>query len=162
MNQTARVAIFAFLDEHDIAYKQHEHEPVFTCEEAERVTGHIPGIDAKTLLVSGKKSGSFYLVSLPAEKRIDQKQMRGAVGENVSFAGPEDLERMLRTLPGSVSPLGLIFDANSEIQKYLIDSDITDAAIVTWHPNDNSQTLEFSQGEFQKFLELIPHQTTKI
>ena len=48
--------IFAWLDQHNIAYQTYEHQAVFTVEEAEHATGHIAGIDAKTLLVTTEKT----------------------------------------------------------------------------------------------------------
>ena len=151
--------IFDWLERHDVLYRAFTHPAVYTVQEAEQVTAHIDGVDAKTLLVKGEKSKKFYLVSLIGTKQIEQSRIKTLIGERIRFADATDLERILHTYPGAVSPLGLVFDQQSEIQQYLIDKDILDADIVTWHPNDNTQTLQFTQGHYQKILNLLPHQT---
>ena len=102
-----------------------------------------------------EKTKQFYLVSLAGEKRLDQKNIKRHIGERVRFATTNDLERILRVTPGSVSPLGLIFDTTGDIQGYIIDQTVLDAQMVTWHPNLNTQTLQFTQEEFQKILGLV-------
>ena len=151
--------IYVWLEKHDIHYTQHDHRAVFTVDEAATIEEDIPGIHAKTLLVRGEKTGSFFLVSLEGSKKLEQPRIKKLVGERVRFAKPEDLERILHVTPGSVSPLGLIFDTELNISSYIIDQDILESDIVTWHPNNNTQTLEFTQDAFQKILQLLPHKT---
>lgn len=153
----ARTKIFQWLNDHAITYTLYEHQAVFTVDEANAVTGHIDGIDAKTLLVKTEKTKDFYLVSLVGEKKLDQKRIKELTGQRVRFAEADDLERILHVTPGSVSPLGLIFDTESEIHGYIIDQEIIDADLVTWHPNANTMTLQFTQNQFQKILSLVPH-----
>ncbi len=149
--------IYDFLRTHHIAYVQYEHVPVFTVDEADAVTGSIEGVSAKTLLVCGEKTKQFYLVSLEGHKRMDQKRIKELLGERVRFSNPDDLERVLRVTPGSVSPLGLIFDTENEIASYIIDQEILDSQYVTWHPNINTQTLQITQSMNKKFLECLGH-----
>lgn len=156
-NSNASKQIFDWLDENHIEYTMFEHKAVFTVEEAVAATGHIEGVDAKTLLVKTEKSKQLYLVSLVGEKKLDQKRIKELTTERVRFSDADDLERILQVTPGSVSPLGLIFDTDQEIQAYIIDQDILDANLVTWHPNVNTMTLQFPQEQFQKILGLIPH-----
>jgi len=154
----AITAINDFLDTHKISYTPYEHEPVFTVEEADSIAGHIEGVSAKTLLVFGEKTRDFYLISLEGHKKIEQKRIKELLGERVRFSTPEDLERILHVTPGSVSPLSLVFDTNTEIKKYVIDSTILESDLVTWHPNNNSQTWQFTQEMNQRFLDSIPHE----
>lgn len=157
MQDGAAQDILTHLEAHDIDYQAFSHKPVFTVEEAEKVSADIEGIDAKTLVVYTEKSSRFFLVSLEGKKKLEQSRVKELVGERIRFASPEDLMRMLKTTPGSVSPLGLIFDTQQEIEGYLVDQDIYDAEYVLWHPNDNAQTLQFTQEAFQQFLDTVPH-----
>ena len=149
--------IFDFLRTNAVEYVEHNHAPVYTVEEADNQTGHIKGISAKTLLVFGEKSKKFYLISLEGHKKMEQKRIKELLGERVRFSTPENLLQLLHVTPGSVSPLGLIFDTDREIASYVIDQEILDAEFITWHPNANTQTLQFTQEMNQKFLDTIPH-----
>jgi Ala-tRNA(Pro) deacylase len=143
-----------FLTENGIEYTLHEHPAVFTCEDAERECANVPGIAGKNLFLKGKKTGTFFLVILPATKRADLKKIAETVGEKISFASPEALMEKLGLEPGSVSPFGLLNDTNKKVQLY-IDGDILASSIVNFHPNKNTASLELSQIMFQKFLETV-------
>ncbi|MFW0871078.1 MAG: YbaK/EbsC family protein [Patescibacteria group bacterium] len=153
----ATQAIYQYLDTHQLEYDQYTHPAIHTVEEARATISEVPGIEAKTLLVYTEKSKSFYLISLVGEKKISQSVIRSLIGERVRFALAYDLARILHTTPGSVSPLGLLFDTLGEIKGYIIDEQIINASEVAWHPNINTQTLVFSKNIFQMFLSLLPH-----
>ena len=149
-----------FLDSHGIKYIFHEHAPVFTCEEAEEHCKTVPGIAGKNLLLRDKNGKKYFLVVLPAFKRIDLKAFAKMVETpKVSFASDEALDEKLGLKPGSVSPFGLINDPENTITLY-IDSEIHNAEIVNFHPNDNHASLELTKEMFHKYLENIPHEAT--
>ena len=76
-----------YLQANQIKYVLHEHPAVFTCEEAEKYCGDIPGLPCKNLLLRDKKKRRYFLLILPAEKRADLKKIGETVGESkVSFA----------------------------------------------------------------------------
>jgi len=144
-----------FLKSKNIAFITHEHPAVFTCEEADEHCKNIPGIPGKNLVLKGKKSGRYFLVVLPAAKRADLKKISEIVKDkHITFAGPEILLKYLNVTPGSVSPFGLIYDENHEMEVY-IDKEIYDAKTVNFHPNRNTASLELSNEMFHKFLEKI-------
>lgn len=76
--------------------------------------------------------------------------------KKISLASGETLYIKLKLTPGSVSPFGLIHDPEHEIEVY-IDSDISHAETVSFHPNINTVTLDLSNKMFKKFLNSIPH-----
>ena len=144
-----------FLKSKDIKYVLHEHQAVYTCEEAEKYCGNVPGLACKNLLLQDKKGRRYFLVVLPAEKRTDLKKFAGIVGEvKVSFASPEILMEKLGLNPGAVSPFGLLNDNKKEVEVY-IDSDVYNADIVSFHPNRNTASVELSGEMFRKFLKSI-------
>jgi Ala-tRNA(Pro) deacylase len=53
--------------------------------------------------------------------------------------------------PGSVSPLGLIYDREAAVQ-VIVDSDLRTAEHLIFHPNDNTASLTISAGDFVRFL----------
>lgn len=147
-----------FLQTHGIDYVLHEHPAVFTCEEAEKHCGDIPGLACKNLFLKDKKEERYFLVVLPAAKRADLKQIGEAVGgRKLRFASPESLQEKLGLDPGSVSPFGLLNDTRHEVE-LCADREVLDADTVTFHPNRNTATIELSGAAFQQFLQLIEHE----
>ena len=76
------------------------------------------------------------------------------------------MERCLGLRPGSVSPLGLINDMdltdanprelfeNGHRVKFFVDKDLRDAAMMSFHPCDNTASVALKNKEFHRFLEL--------
>lgn len=144
-----------FLKKNGIEYKIHEHPPVFTCEEADKHCGHLPGLSCKNLFLRNKKGDRHILVILPAAKRADLKWIAEIIGDTKpSFASPDRLMEKLHLTPGSVSPFGLINDTKNEVE-VIVDKEVHDADIMTFHPNRNDASLELTKAEFQKYLEII-------
>jgi len=142
-----------YLIEHHVEFILHEHPAVFTCEEAEKHCSHIPGLPCKNLFLRNEKKRAFYLCILPAAKRADLKQIAAIVGEkSVSFANTKKLEEFLGLTPGAVSPFGLINDAENSV-RVLVDRDVWESDIVSFHPNRNTASLELTGEMFRKFLE---------
>ncbi len=141
-----------YLDDNNIEYTLHEHPAVYTCEEAEKYCGDIPGLACKNLFLKDKKGSRHFLIVLPATKRADLKQIAVLVGEKkVSFASSDALMEKMNLEPGAVSPFGLINDSQHEIEVF-VDSDVHAAAIVSFHPNRNTGTLELTGAMFNNFL----------
>jgi Ala-tRNA(Pro) deacylase len=148
-------SVTKFLDSHQIKYVLHEHPAVYTCEEAEKYCGDIPGLPCKNLLLKNKGSKRFFLVVLPAKKRTELKKFGEIVSEKkVSFANAEALLDKLGLTAGAVSPFGLLNDKNNEVEVY-VDKDVYDADTVSFHPNRNTASLELSGAMFKKFLQVI-------
>ena len=142
-----------FLTSRGIEYILHEHPAVYTCEEAEKYCGDIPGISCKNLVLKSKKSGRHFLVVLPADKRANLKKIGEIVGDKqITFASPEALFDKLGLEPGSVSPFGLLNDKDHEVE-VCIDQKVYHAKIVSFHPNRNTASLELSGEMFRKFLQ---------
>lgn len=144
-----------FLQSKGIQYTLHEHPAVFTCEDAEIHCKNVPGLACKNLVLKDKKSGRYFLLILPAAKRMDLKKFSEMVGQkNITFASADVLREKLGVDPGSVSPFGLLNDTEKEMEVY-VDSEVYNAEIVGFHPNRNTATLELSREMFWKFLELL-------
>lgn len=151
-----------FLKSKGVEFILYEHPAVYTCEDAEKYCGDIPGLACKNLLLKGKKSGRYFLIILPAEKRADLKKIGETVGDKqITFASPESLLEKLGLTPGAVSPFGLLNDKNHEVEVY-IDQKVYYAKIVIFHPNRNTASLELSGAMFRKFLQAIENKTRVI
>jgi Ala-tRNA(Pro) deacylase len=147
--------VIEFLDNNNITYVLHEHPPVHTVEEAEKYAPHIPGMSCKNLFLKDKKTKTYILVIMPAEKRMNMKKLGEQMGgKKLTFASPEELSEKLGLTPGSVSPFGLLNDTAKQVSVY-IDNDVVNAEIVGFHPSVNTQTLELSNGMFHAFFNAI-------
>ena len=142
-----------YLKEHNIEYILHEHKAVFTCEEAAIHCKDVPGLPCKNLFLKDKKTNTFYLVVMPAKKRLQIKDLGKKLElKHLTFGKPEEMQAILKLDPGSVSPLGLINDKEHKTT-IIMDKDVWDAEIVSFHPNINTATLELKKEEFHKLIE---------
>lgn len=149
--------IFAFLDQHGIAYEKHEHPAVFTCEEAEKLMPDLPGTGTKNLFLKDKK-GRMFLVVVSHEKQVDLKALGDAVNaKSIGFASAERLKTYLGVKPGSATLLGLLCDQDHKVE-LIIDEEMWKADALQCHPLVNTATLVISHEGIEKFLEATKHE----
>jgi len=119
-----------YLEEHNIEYIQHKHPPVFTVEESKNIKQNIPGIHTKTLFLKTEEK-NYYLVCIPADKRLDISSLRKQLGaKKLHFASPEELKSELNLTPGSVSVFGMIYAKSTHL---IIDKPVWTSDVVTFH-----------------------------
>ncbi|MDE1852036.1 MAG: prolyl-tRNA synthetase associated domain-containing protein [Candidatus Micrarchaeota archaeon] len=141
-------ALESYLKGIGIGYKVHSHKAVFTVAESTGLRGEIPGMHTKSLFLEDEK-GNFYLVCMDALKRLDIKSLRKRLNvSKLQFASPEKLKIELDLTPGSVSIFGMI---NAKNTKLILDKDLWGAEIVAFHPNINTETLEITHKDLEKF-----------
>ena len=136
-----------------IPFENHEHEAVFTVEESRGVKEAIPGEHTKNLFLKDA-GGAFWLVTVPAEARVDLKALPGAIGcKRVSFGKADDVERLIGIAPGSVTPLAMINAAPGSVT-CVIEAGLAAAPRINVHPLRNTATLGLSGADV---LRLIGH-----
>jgi Ala-tRNA(Pro) deacylase len=144
--------VYAALDALAIPYERHEHPAVFNAEDASRFWDPIPGVQCKNLFLRNKKGDRHYLVVLEISKRADLKEIVKLVGDDrLSFGSPERLMAELGLTPGSVSPFGLLNDADGSV-RVLIDQDLKAADRLIFHPNLNPASVVVSWADLERFL----------
>lgn len=149
--------IDAFLAKHGIGFEKFEHEPVFTVEEAKQQTGHLPGGHVKNLFLRNKTASRYYLLVVHESKRVDLNALAKALNESkLSFGSPEKLAEMLDTTPGSVSPLGLVFDRHGQVT-LLFDEDLWQYPILYFHPNRNTASYGLTPEGVRLFFKACGH-----
>lgn len=150
MNPAAPV--YAALDALGIEYERHEHPAVFHAEDAATHWAPLGGTQCKNLFLRNKKGDRHYLVVLEISKRADLKDLVALVGDDrLSFGSPERLMTKLGLTPGSVSPFGLINDADGSV-RVLIDQDLKGAERLIFHPNINTASVVVSWADLERFL----------
>jgi Ala-tRNA(Pro) deacylase len=141
-----------YLQDNGIEFKQFNHPPVYTCEEAEKYSEGIKGLHAKNLFMKNKKGDKFFLVIFPSGKKLEIKELEKKLQEKIRFASEEDLKKVLGLTTGAVSPFGLIND-DRKVVKVLIDKSIWESDHASFHPNINTETLELTKEGFHKYVE---------
>jgi len=149
--------ICEYLRANGISYERYDHEPVFTCEQADRLD--IPEGSAKTknLFLRDRKGRRHILVTVGASKSVDIKAMEDILdAKGLSFASPGRLEKYLGLTPGSVTILGIVNDPGCLVE-VVVDSDLFAYPAMQCHPNTNTSTLIISMEDVMRFLEIAGH-----
>ncbi|MFQ5865182.1 MAG: prolyl-tRNA synthetase associated domain-containing protein [bacterium] len=150
--------IYQFLADHNIGYARHDHPPVFTCEEADRLVPHLHAAKTKNLFLRDHKGRRHFLVIVGYEKTVDLKALRDLLGSSkLSLGSAERLQKYLGVTPGAVSLLALVNDADKEVE-VIFDEDLWQAKAFRFHPLVNTSTLVISRDNIERFLQLTEHE----
>lgn len=151
--------LYTILDDLGITYEEDEHNPVYTVEQVQSIKSRISGVGCKDLFLTDHRRTKYLLVILEESKQADLKHI-AAVAETsrLSFASNEELYEILRLSPGSVSPLGIIYDVENRVT-LLIDAALQGKRLL-FHPNINTKTLAIQYNDFVWFVKYTKHQYT--
>ena len=154
------MTIYEFLESNGIAYERHDHPPVFTCEDVNRLIPDLPGSKTKNLFICDGKGRQHFLVSVPDEKSVDLKSLGEALGvKRLRFASAKRLEKHLKLEPGAVTILGVRNDTAGNVN-VVVDQALWDAEALQCHPLVNTATLVITLENLRKFLACTDHPAT--
>lgn len=154
------MAVYALLDRLGIPYTRCDHEAANTMEDCLAVEQVLGVPICKNLLLTNRQQTDFYLLLMPGDKPFKTKDLSPLLGcSRLSFAGPEHMERLLRTIPGSVSALELMFDTQAQV-RLVIDRDLLKDRYLSGHPGISTSTLCLEREEMIRFVEATGHTPT--
>ena len=162
--RTAReIAAYDFLDGLGIAYPRIDHPAAATMEDCLAVEAVLGTAICKNLFLTNRQHTAYYLLLMPGDKPFKTKDLSEQIGSaRLSFASPEEMERMLGTTPGSASVLGLMNDRDREVT-LLIDADILASESIGAHPLVNTASLGLSVSDLLTvFLPAVGHTYQKV
>lgn len=134
--------IYEYIKSKNIWYEITEHEALFSMKEASKVELPYPECDAKNLFVRDDKKRNYYLITVKGDKRVDLKEFKNRYEtRKLSFASSEDLMDIMRLVPGSVSPFGLLSDKENKVIFYIDEDFMKGKGIIGIHPNENTATV---------------------
>lgn len=144
--------VYQFLKDNNIQYEVTEHPAVYNMEEMDNL--HLPyPYSAKNLFVRDDKKANFYLITVKEEKRVNLKEFRKQNGtRNLSFASENDLINILRLVPGSVTPFGLLNDKEQKVKFYIDEDLLSGDGMIGIHPNENTATVWLKTEDLIKIL----------
>ena len=147
----------AFLRQHGVKATRHEHPPVMTVEESERLVPKLPGMKTKNLFLRDKKGRRHILVTVRHNLAVDLDALSSVLGaRSLGLASPERLAKHLGVTPGSVSLLALINDRDSAVE-FVIDRALWDAPAVHAHPLSNDATMVIEHADLERFFAVTGH-----
>ena len=156
------LAIYDRLEELNIPYVRVDHDRADTieiCHEVERILGSEI---CKNLFLCNKQHTDFYLLLMPGDKPFKTKFLSAQLGcTRLSFADDGHMRDFLQTVPGSVSALELLFDADRRV-KLVIDRELLKDEYISGHPGISTSTLRLSREDFLHFVESTGHSPTYI
>ena len=139
-----------------IAYEVYEHPAVFTVAESSQHNDAIPGAHTKNLFLKDK-AGEYFLVTVPAEARVNLKALPAAIGcGRLSFGKAEDMERLLGVTPGSVTALAVMNDSAGEV-RFVLDASLMESERINCHPLRNTATLSLAPDDLIRALTFWRH-----
>ena len=106
----------------------------------------------KNLFVRDDKKRNYYLITMKGNKRVDLKAFRRQRGlRALSFAAAEELFDIMKLIPGAVTPLGILNDAEHRVQVFM-DVEFVGNKIGV-HPNDNTATVWMQADDLMKIIQ---------
>lgn len=149
--------IYQFLAAHGIEYERHDHPPVFTCEEANRLVPPLPAAKTKNLFVRDRKGRRYFLIVVGYEKVVDLKALSSVLGvTKLGLASPERLRKYLDVDPGAVTILAVANDPDKKVE-VVMDEDLWGSKAFRCHPLVNTSTLVISRENIERFLDTTEH-----
>ena len=148
----------ALLDSLGLEYRRVDHEHADTIEACEQVEGLLECKICKNLFLTNRQQTDFYLLVMPGEKPFKTKFLSAQLGcARLSFADAGHMEQYLRTIPGSVSALELLFDTEHRVQ-LVIDQDLMQDEFISGHPGISTSTLRLKREDMLKFVSAVGHE----
>ena len=108
VNNSAFERVESLLKRHAIHFDMLRHVPVLTSEEAAAVRGVPLATGAKALICKG--DSRFVMLVVPADRKLDSKQVRQALAiRALRFASADELRQLTGLAPGAIPPFGSLF-----------------------------------------------------
>lgn len=167
-----RTHLFACFDQLGIVHNTVEHRAVFTVEEGRDLKATMPGGHSKNLFLKDKR-GDYFLVVAHGETRVDLVALGKVLAAKgrLSFGKPEAMTHMLGVLPGSVTPFGLVNqaqegslvrkilnsrgalpDARPRLKTVVLDKALLAYDQVWFHPLENTASTRLSSSDLVSFI----------
>ena len=145
--------IYRLLDEESIWHEITGHPAAYNMADLAAIPLPYPSADAKNLFVRDDNKRNYYLLTVRGDRRVDLREFRSRYGtKRLSFASEGDMLELLGLHPGSVTPLGLLNDAEHRVIFYLDAFFLEPPALIGVHPNENTATVWMKTDDLLRLL----------
>jgi len=134
------------LKANDIPYRETEHEPVYTSEQAARVRGISMSQAAKSLLL--KCGNDFVLAVLPGDCKLSSKKLKQLLKiKQFHFATPEEVKRKMGCEIGACYPFGNLIGL-----PVYADNSLSKNKVIFSNPGLHNRTMEINWRDFYSLV----------
>jgi Ala-tRNA(Pro) deacylase len=152
----SRQDLFNMFAKLGFSIENHDHEPVFTVEEAKSVHADIPGGHCKNLFCKDEK-GALWLIVALEDSVINLKTVPVKIGsKRLTFGKADLLMQVLGVQPGSVTPFGLINDVPPKTN-VILDKAMMQHEHLNFHPLQNNATTTIKSADLLTFISACGH-----
>jgi len=145
--------LYTLLKQLNIQFEYIEHPPAPTIEIARQYWAGHDAKHCKNLFFRNHKGNRHYLVILDCDCDMDIHAIEKMLHQGkLSFASEQRMEKYLGVQPGSVTPFGLISDADRHVHLFL-DKNLQKAKRLSFHPCVNTASLIITYDDFLRFLD---------
>ncbi len=145
--------LYELLNELGIEFEYLEHPEAPTIEIAKKYWAGHDAKHCKNLFFRNHKGNQHYLVLLDCDADMDIHNIEKELHQGkLSFASPERMMKYLGVKPGSVTPFGLINDAEHHVIVF-IDETLQKAERVSFHPCINTASLIIKREDLIRFID---------
>lgn len=142
--------LIGLLEQHGVPYRLIDHAPEGRTDLVSAMRGHDPKLAAKCIVVMvkvGKKVTRHVLGVVPGNARIDLNAVKALMsGTYVSFASPENAERLSGSVVGTILPF--TFDPDLEL--------VVDSAVL------NNEEMFFNAARLDRSMVLRTEDYVKV
>ncbi len=150
--------IYDKLQELAIPYIRVDHDHADTMEDCLQIESALGARICKNLFLCNRQQTQFYLLMMHGDKPFKTKYLSAQLGcSRLSFADEGHMNQYLRTIPGSVSALELLFDGENKVQ-LVIDKSLTGDEYISVHPGLSCSTLRLTREDLLKFVCAVGHE----
>ena len=149
--------VYDQLDAWGIPFDVVTHEAAYTIDMIDEMGVDEADEIAKNLFLRNDSGKQHYLVVIGKHKTADMKDIREKIhSTRLSFASEERLYRCMHLKKGSVSPLGLLNDAEGRVAVFF-DADLKEQRRIGVHPNENTATVFLTPQDLFTVIEKSGH-----
>ncbi|MDR1673777.1 MAG: prolyl-tRNA synthetase associated domain-containing protein [Bacteroidales bacterium] len=152
-NYIGQSEVYETLKQLSIPFDYYEHPPTPTIEEARKYWKDADAAYCKNLFFRNHKGDRHYLVVLECSAVLDVHDLEKRLRQGkISFASERRMEKYLKLKAGSVSPFGLLHDADRHVRVFF-DHHLLQARKIAFHPNDNRVSLVLPAADFWRYMD---------
>lgn len=141
------MAVYDLLEKLEIPFIRADHDAAMTIEACQGVDELLGTEICKNLFLCNAQKTKFYLLLMPGSKQFKTKDLSKQIGSSrLSFAPAEYMEKYLGVTPGSATVLGLMNDADHQVQ-LIIDEDVAAQEEFGCHPCINTSSLKLKTSD---------------
>ncbi len=151
-------AIIGLLRQHQIPYKEFDHEPILNYDDAEKQKQKFQwsGTESKNVFMKGDDSTYYVFVTFQGQ-RVDFKKLKELLGVKLSIASEDDVRAVAQCVPGCVAPFGFSSDIT-----ILLDPTLFTHTDYLFSPGVTTKTIQTNVQELKKIFDGLPNRKIDI